>query len=80
MFKTARSASTPTEYKNVIIDALRASEMHISTKKSVLSLAMALLPIGCLAVENVCASDNNQPKVQTACQRIAESSTAEKML
>lgn len=80
MFKTARSASTPTECKNVIIDALRASEMHISTKKSVLSLAMALLPIGCLAVENVCASDNNQPKVQTTSRRIAESSTAEKML
>lgn len=80
MFKTARSASTPTECKNVIIDALRASEMHISTKKSVLFLTIALLPTGCLAVENACASDNNQPKVQTARQRIAESSTAEKML
>ena len=57
MFKTARSASTPTECNNFIIDALRASEMHISTKKSVLSLAMALLPIGCLAVENVDAND-----------------------
>ena len=55
MFKTARSASTPTECKNVIIDALRASEMHISTKKSVLFLTIALLPTGCLAVENVCA-------------------------
>ena len=80
MFKTARSASTPTECKNVIIDALRASEMHISTKISVLFLTIALLPTGCLAVENVCASDNNQPKVQTARQRIAESSTAEKMV
>ena len=55
MFKTARSASTPTECKNVIIDALRASEMHISTKISVLFLTIALLPTGCLAVENVCA-------------------------
>lgn len=54
--------------------------MHISTKKSVLFLAMPLLPIGCLAVENVCASDSNQPKVQTTSQRIAESSTAEKVL
>ena len=31
--------------------------MHISTKISVLFLTMALLPIGCLAVENVCAND-----------------------
>lgn len=80
MFKTARSASTPTECKNFILDALRSSEMHISTKISVLFLTMALLPTGCLAVENVCASDNNQPKVQTTSRRIAESSTAEKRL
>ena len=31
--------------------------MHISTKKSVLFLAIALLPTGCLAVENVDAND-----------------------
>ena len=29
--------------------------MHISTKISVLFLTIALLPTGCLAVENVCA-------------------------
>ena len=57
MFKTARSASTPTECKNVIIDALRSSEMHISTKISVLFLTIALLPTGCWAVENVDAND-----------------------
>ena len=31
--------------------------MHISTKKSVLFLTIALLPTGCLAVENVDAND-----------------------